>query len=117
MRLSLQEFQVVQEGSLHDTIVKKMVETIKFPSLELIEFVPHTEEWHVNLIRHKKKVSYVLDKKYLVVISSVTEHSVSRPPASSTEHPHTQTVNLQACREHHEVEVRMMESNTIIYPT
>ncbi len=103
MRLSLQEFRVVQEGSPLATIAKKLVDSVKVTSSTEIELLLHSEEWHVNLIRRKRKTPYIIDDKFLVIVSSVWEYSVK-----GTESAPTKVVSTQECEEHREIEVRMV---------
>ncbi len=86
----------------YTNIVEKLVKTIKIPNPGEIQLDPHTDEWDVNFIRWKRKTPYIVDDKYLVIISSVWEDS----PDSAARRGYM--MRMQEGGQHCEVEVRAL---------
>lgn len=51
-----------------------MVGRISFPSRNKARIQPKTARWNIHLIRHKKKLTYMLDDSFAVTVSDISEH-------------------------------------------
>ena len=52
-----------------------MISRITYPSRHVVRIQPKTSRWNVHLIRHKKKMTYILDESFAITIATVSEHS------------------------------------------
>ena len=85
--MTLNHYEVVKPEHPQYNTVNRLIRTLTLSSPDdcTITFVPKTEEWNVDFIRHKKRCTYVLDDKYMVTVSSIRECKVDWPRARSDE--------------------------------
>ncbi len=99
MRICLSQLQIVKSGEpLHD-MADRLQKTIRLSQRGTLHFIPCTDEWSISLIRTKKRMSYVIEGKYIVTVSSVREHEIESRSRQQ------QRVDFQDFEEHYEVEV------------
>ena len=67
-----------------------------------VRIQPKTERWNVHLIRHKKKIAYLLEESYAITISDVSEHLFDVKKGEGVEFD----MRMEANNTHVEVEVR-----------
>ena len=101
-RLELGLQKTVHKGDPYFKIIQDMVKTVSSTVPEQLSLVPYTGEWSVNLIRHKKRTSFLLDDTYMATISCITELD-TRPEGCQA--GDVVTLNLSE-KEHWEVEVK-----------
>ena len=75
--MSISKQEIVHEGDPSYKTAEMMLEKIKVTigSDQLI-LTPCTDEWVIDIIRHKIKDTYILNELYMVAISSVSEYNV-----------------------------------------
>ena len=75
--MSISKQEIVHEGDPSYKTAEMMLEKIKMTigSDQLI-LTPCTDEWIIDIIRHKIKDTYVLNELYMVAISNVSEYNV-----------------------------------------
>ena len=74
VRIGLHHYEVVQEGDPYYAVVREMMSRIT-PSRHTIRIQPKTSRWNVHFIRHKKKMTYLVDESFAITIATVSEHS------------------------------------------
>eukprot|EP00731_Ephydatia_muelleri_P026069 Em0018g169a len=76
-RMSISKQEIVHEEDPSYKTAEMMLEKIKVTigSDQLI-LTPCTDEWIIDIIRHKIKDTYILNELYVVAISSVSEYNV-----------------------------------------
>lgn len=75
VRIGLHHYEVVQEGDPYYAVVREMMSRITSPSRHTIRIQPKTSRWNVHFIRHKKKMTYLVDESFAITIATVSEHS------------------------------------------
>ena len=75
VRIGLHHYEVVQDGDPYYGVVKEMISRITFLPRHMIRIQPKTSRWNVHFIRHKKKMTYIVDESFAVTIATVSEHS------------------------------------------
>lgn len=113
MRLSLNLFVLVNEGSPLYRIAQNLLSTLTISEAGKLDFIAHTCNWSVNFIRNKKLTSYIYEGKYILTVSTVREHTVNSCRAGRGDR---YTVDLQDYTEHYEVEVMLVLVSKILRP-
>ena len=75
VRIGLHHYECVQDGDPLYAVVREMVGRISFPSRNKARIQPKKARWNIHLIRHKKKLTYMLDDSFAVTISDISELS------------------------------------------
>ena len=85
--MTLNHYELVRPEHPQYSTVNHLIRTLTLssPDNDTISFVPKTEEWNVDFIRHKKRHTYVLDDKYMVTVSSIRECRIDWTRARSDE--------------------------------
>ena len=74
MRIGLHHYECVQDGDPLYAVVREIIGNISFPSQGKAWIQPKTTHWKIHLIRHKKKLTYILDDSFAITISDISEH-------------------------------------------
>jgi len=77
IRLGLNRFESVPK---RDSTIQKLLRTITMPNPETLAFIPHTDEWVIDFIRHKRRETFFLDEKYMVTVTEVKECQIKWMP-------------------------------------
>ena len=102
VRIGLHHYQCVQDGDRLYDFVKEMLGKISFLSRNKVMIHPKKFHWKVNLIQHKKRLTYLLDDKFALTIADVSEHTFDVKSARGSE---VFDMRMETKATHAEVEV------------
>ena len=102
IRISLNRLEIVPETHQLYGIANRLLQSLTLLKPGTLEFIPCTNDWNVEFIRHKKRTAYVIDDKYMVTITAIQEYRTDWEKLAKGQ---AVTVNFDHLAEHSEVEV------------
>lgn len=73
MRISLQDYEVINNSCCLQDIVEKFKQSFTFNECS-ISFPARTDKWNIHLVRHKRERIFIQDRKYALTVVDVKEH-------------------------------------------
>ena len=77
MRLSLSRFEVLRTSPL-DAITSSLLSHVSLNAKGDLQLVPHTRDWTVSYIRHKKREAFHLTSNSVMSISEIEEFQMKK---------------------------------------